>query len=288
MVDGGVVALAGLALTLGLRHGIDWDHIAAITDITGSVVTTEETRNDARIPGSSAAVVPAARPSRRQEARDGFFLAALYALGHALVVVALGLLAIWASTLLPDWIDPLMERIVGVTLLVLGGWIFYSLWRYGREFRLQSRWMVVFALLGRGWTWLKSRLTGAHAHYHTRHDVTQYGAGTAFGIGMIHGIGAETGSQALLLASAAGVTTRFSGSLLLIFFTIGLFVSNSLVAAFATAGFVSGSAKRNVYAVVGALTGAFSLIVGAFFITGQGAALPDWQLLFNWLLGPRA
>ncbi len=28
------------ALVFGLRHGIDWDHIAAITDITASQETT--------------------------------------------------------------------------------------------------------------------------------------------------------------------------------------------------------------------------------------------------------
>src|SRR3954453_6987302 len=35
-VDGGVVALLVTALVLGFRHGIDWDHLAAITDITST------------------------------------------------------------------------------------------------------------------------------------------------------------------------------------------------------------------------------------------------------------
>ena len=73
-----------------------------------------------------------------------------YALGHASLVVALGLLAIWFGTLLPHWIDPLMGRIVGLTLLFLGVWIIYSLVRYGRDFRLQSRWMVLIALARNG------------------------------------------------------------------------------------------------------------------------------------------
>ena len=38
----GLLALIGLGFALGLRHGIDWDHIAAITDITSSILTTEE------------------------------------------------------------------------------------------------------------------------------------------------------------------------------------------------------------------------------------------------------
>ncbi len=316
MADTGILALAGLGITLGLRHGIDWDHIAAITDITGSTVATEEPAGRGRAAGSTAGRpdvatdsraeplrfatrtgldgmrlvdgpggVPAvAGPDQRQrEMRDGFFLATLYAAGHALVVVALGLLAIWAGSLLPDWIDPIMERIVGLTLLFLGCWIVYSLARYGRDFRLQSRWMLVFSLVRKGWERLKSRLTGRPVE-HT-HDLAQYGPRTAFGIGLLHGIGAETGSQALLLASAVGATTRASGSVLLLFFTIGLLLSNSLVAGFSAFGFVSASTRRTIYVAVGVFAAIFSLIVGFLFLTGQGAVLPDFEGLFNRVFG---
>ena len=44
----------------------------------------------------------------------------LYALGHAAVVVVLGMLAIWFGTLLPEWVDGYMEPVVGITLLLLG------------------------------------------------------------------------------------------------------------------------------------------------------------------------
>src|SRR3990172_11412907 len=87
------------AFTLGLRHGVDWDHIAAITDITSSEP----------------------RPRR------SFFLGTLYALGHASVVTALGLTAVEFGRLLPDYTDRLMEPLVGVTLLLLAAWVFYSL-----------------------------------------------------------------------------------------------------------------------------------------------------------------
>src|SRR5207302_5930210 len=49
-----------------------------------------------------------------------------------------------------------------------------------------------------GWGALQARI---HGHEHTPSvHATQYGPKTAFGVGMIHGVGAETGSQALLLA----------------------------------------------------------------------------------------
>ncbi len=46
MADPGILSLAGLGIALGLRHGIDWDHLAAITDITSAAVTTDETTQD--------------------------------------------------------------------------------------------------------------------------------------------------------------------------------------------------------------------------------------------------
>lgn len=306
-MDGGLLALAGLGIALGLRHGIDWDHIAAITDITSSAVATDEAQlsNTSAAPGTNLrfaadgpalafgsasaplarAVSPAeaARVQRRQEVRRGLFLATMYALGHATLVVLLGLLAIWTSAVLPDWIDPLMERLVGVTLLLLGAWIIYSLVRHGRDFRLQSRWMVVFALARRGWDRLRAAATSAPIPH--RHDTANYGPGTAFGVGLIHGIGAETGSQAVLLASAAGATTRGTGTILLLFFTIGLLISNSLVAGLSSAGFVTAGAKRTLYVIVGVLAAVFSLVVGVLFLTGRGTVLPDLQELLNGVFG---
>src|SRR3990167_9076489 len=42
----GVVGVLGGALALGIRHGIDWDHIAAITDITSSTAPAVDDRSE--------------------------------------------------------------------------------------------------------------------------------------------------------------------------------------------------------------------------------------------------
>lgn len=295
----GLFALIGLGFVLGLRHGIDWDHIAAITDITSSTVSNREAESEGQMmavmvggPGMSVGIPVGGQTSKWRETRQGMFLATMYALGHATLVVLLGLLAIWLGAILPPWVDPVMERIVGVTLLVLGIYIFYSIWRYGRSFQLRSRWMLVFVLIGRGWRWLKNKLSGHpldhhqgdHHHGHAE-EVAQYGWKAAFGIGVIHGVGAETGSQALLLASAAGVTTAVTGTILLMAFTAGLLVSNSLVAIFSLVSFVSTSTKRNVYVAIGILAGIFSLVVGFLFLTGMGSELPDLQAVLNTIFG---
>src|SRR4029453_7340824 len=113
------------ALGFGFRHGIDWDHIAAITDITSS----------------------------QDERRRSVVFGTLYALGHALVVLVLGILAILVGERLPESVDNVMTRIVGVTLVVLGVYVFASRTRRGRDFRRRSRWMLIFAGVRRGYRW---------------------------------------------------------------------------------------------------------------------------------------
>src|SRR6266852_5196574 len=222
---GTVTLLLGMA-ALGFRHGFDWDHIAAITDITS---TTTAGHTDVDVPAGSPvtphgheesemrghvhehASAPSAAHSFGEsrfahEQRHAIGLASLYALGHATVVVALGTLALLVGAILPEWVDPILQRVVGVTLVLLGAWVIYSVVQYTRgqgEFRMRSRWMLVFDLARNGWDALQARIHG-HEHVPSPH-ASQYGPKTAFGVGMIHGIGAETGSQALLLAGVAGV-----------------------------------------------------------------------------------
>src|SRR4051812_9706831 len=115
MFGGLAVGMLLGAAGLGFRHGMDWDHLAALADLTSYGAT-----------------------SRR---RIG--LATMYAIGHAAVVFALGIAAIVLGASLPDGVDAFMERIVGATLVLLGAWMLFSLARHGRRFRLQSRWMLV-------------------------------------------------------------------------------------------------------------------------------------------------
>ncbi len=146
--------------------------------------------------------------------------------------------------------------------------------------------MLVFALVGHGWSRLRGRVTGTPHHHDHRPLTGQYGPGTAFGIGMIHGVGAETGSQALLIAGVAGATSSLAGSVMLLAFTVGLLCSNSVVAALSTFGFVSTQTRQTIYIVViGVVAGVFSLMVGIFFVTGSGTVLPDLQEIINRLLG---
>lgn len=280
----GGLSLLGTGLLLGIRHGIDWDHIAAITDIASTTTATEVA--ESAPPGASPARPRPTGPTFGQLELRAMGLSFLYAVGHAAVVFLLGLLALAFATILPEWIDPLMERVVGITLLILGVWVFYSLAQYLRgkgEFRLRSRWMLVFAGVRHAWHRLQHALAGQHHHEEFRVD--QYGAKTALGVGMIHGVGAETGSQALLIAAVGGASSQGLGIAMLLAFTVGLVLSNTVVAVLASTGFISSSRARPLYLAVGLLTGVFSIVIGAFFALGLGTELPDLQQLLGFLPG---
>jgi high-affinity nickel-transport protein len=298
------VLLTGLLL--GIRHGIDWDHIAAITDITSTTAATgmadaahagqhreisghshghggehEIRAHDAGPGGATLAPALAARPIRPRRQwlsgqGDAIRLGTLYALGHGAVVVALGLAAIAFGALLPDWLDPIMARVVGFTLVALGVWVMYSVYRYargGERFRLRSRWMIVFDGMRYGWRHLQARI---HGHEHVEPlEMSSYGAKTSFGVGMIHGIGAETGTQVLLIAAVGGASSAGLGVPMLFAFVIGLLLSNFAIVLLSSVSFVSSQAREQVYVAVGAVAGLFSLFVGMIFLFGLDGVLPD-------------
>jgi high-affinity nickel-transport protein len=289
----GGAALLGTALALGLRHGIDWDHLAAIGDITGTTIGQRAPKRPASsVQAAGAAIFGGFAAGAVQ--RRALWLSFLYALGHGLVVVTLGMGALLFGAILPEWVDPVMERLVGVTLLVLGAWVAYSLvraWRGGGELRLQSRWMLLFAGVRHAWHAIQVR---AHGHSHAGpggrsshvHRVDQYGVKTAFGTGLVHGIGAETGTQVLLIAAVGGAATQGLGLGMLLAFVAGLLVSNTAVAYLTCAGFLSAQRARVVYLAAGVLAAIFSLWVGSFALLGISDHLPDLQAVLADLLGP--
>ena len=310
----GGAGLLGTALVLGIRHGFDWDHIAAITDVTSTSTTTEaaevvhsashvaapthlhghggsdEVRahtealgfphahvaapaGPARAEGHVA--VASVRPRIGHEERRALALGTLYAVGHALVVAVLGVLALVFGAVLPSWVDPIMGRVVGFTLIVLGAWVFISLYQYARHghaFRLRSRWMLVFDSVRFAWRRFQARL---HGHEHADPiEMTAYGPKTALAVGMIHGIGAETGTQVLLIAAIGGASSQGLGLPMLGAFIVGLLVSNSIVVFITATGFIASRARERLYIAVGVVAGAFSLVIGALFLFRLEGALP--------------
>jgi len=239
--------------TLGFRHGFDVDHVAAIGDISAGSLTR----------------------------RKAFLLCEVYVLGHALMVVLVGLLLAAADVDIPD-----TGRVVGATLVVLG---LYVLWSLARDRRPRTRGELVHGWLTRLRHRLRPRTTVVHEHDHVHgpeghgHDHGELGetatagerartglrhrhlhahrdlpapytAGATMTIGFVHGLGAETPTQVLALAG---------GTENLLPFITGLAVGNTIVAAFAVTA-LSAARARALNAVVAV----FSLVVGIPYLLG--------------------
>lgn len=228
------------AAILGFRHGFDYDHIAAITDITS------------------------VQPGPKQAMRLGL----LYALGHAATVAVLGSAVVLFQVSLPKGIDRIAERLVGLTLLLLGIYVLGSLFRGNRDDLPKGR----FALLMRLFYWVRAKFHPGH--HHALPANWNYDRKSVLIVGIVHGLGAETPSQLmvfLLAANLGGVTKGFLG---LAMFLAGLLVMNTLMTASA-AGLFGFSAKSTGFqTAVTALTAGYSLVVGTLFLTGWSSALP--------------
>src|SRR3954449_13057818 len=93
LFDGAPLLVAlGIAFLLGLRHASDPDHLVAVTSLVAS--DDGDTRSAAK-------------------------LGAWWGLGHAAMLVALGVPLIVFKSQLPAWLESGAEKAVGVVILLL-------------------------------------------------------------------------------------------------------------------------------------------------------------------------
>lgn len=241
-----ILALITLAAVLGFRHGIDWDHIAAITDLVGG----------------------------ESDKRRGFLLALWYAIGHEVVIIAFGALAVLLGWTLPHWVDGVMERFVGITLLVLSVFLIVSLIRNRGEFVVVSRWRILFIGFYSIFSWFTSRAGSRHRKSASSRPTMRMSFRGAFSIGVVHGIGAETPTQLLLFATASGLASPAKGFLVVLLFVIGLLCSHMMITLISLAGFLSARKHRLLVRTIGTATATYSLLMGVIFTMGYATMLP--------------
>jgi hypothetical protein len=233
LIDPGNLRLALLsAAVLGFRHGLDYDHIAAITDIS----------------------------SVQSKPRDAMRYGLIYVLGHATMVAS----------------DRWAERLVGITLLVLGLYVLGTFFRPSTHSHARPRTRITLLLNGLLWIyWRLSRIFGG-----TRVEAPQvfkdgYGNSSTFLVGVIHGLGAETPTQILLFLMAANLGGTAAGLLGLGMFVVGLLSMNTLMCAAAAGMFSAILAQPNALRALTLATSAYSIVVGTIFLLGSAAKLPS-------------
>jgi len=248
MIDSGNLRLALIsAAVLGFRHGLDYDHIAAITDIS----------------------------SVQAKARDAMRYGLLYVAGHATTVAVLGACAVAFRVSLPAASDRWAERLVGITLLTLGIYVLGTFFRPSSHSH-GPRTRITLLVNGMLWVyWRLSRIFGG-----TRVEAPQvfkngYGTSSTFLVGVIHGLGAETPTQLLLFLMAANLGGTAAGLLGLLMFILGLLLMNTLMCASAAGLFSSSFARPGALRALSLVTSAYSIVVGTIFLLGAADKLPS-------------
>jgi High-affinity nickel-transport protein len=232
-------------LVLGFRHGFDYDHIAAISDIT----------------------------SVQQKTSTAMRLGLLYALGHATMIALLGSMVILFQLSLPHRLDSWAERLVGLTLILLAVYVMSSLVWGNPQNIPPSR----AALIIRGYRKLRRiiwpRLADAMRDP-CADDNLNYTGPIAFGVGVIHGLGAETPSQLALFLLAANLGGIAKGAGGMGMFLAGLLVMNTLMTASACGLFHGAAPHPRMMRFFVGLTALYSFVVGWMFLLGSAGYLP--------------
>jgi ABC-type nickel/cobalt efflux system permease component RcnA len=162
LFDGAPLLIAlGIAFLLGLRHASDPDHLVAVT----SLVAADD-----------------------GDARGAARLGAWWGLGHASMLVLIGIPLIAFKSELPAWLESGAEKAIGGVIIVLALRVI--------------------------WKWLRGDFrAGRHVHTEGAHRHLRQGVGSghahrpvrsprqAFGIGLLHGL-AGTGAVVVLLLAA--------------------------------------------------------------------------------------
>jgi hypothetical protein len=242
-----LLALAGTSFLLGARHGLDWDHIAAITDLT----SPRQGDEDAPV----------------RYGRRGLGLALAYCIGHGLVLAVFAGLILLLGIGLPAGLDALFEYLVGLTLVTLGAVVLYQLGRYRSDYRYAGRISLVVGGLRRGWARARRREVADDAFA----DVDRRGA---FLVGLLHGTGASTPTQVVLFATTAAAGSTSDAAVVLAAFVLGLIVTDLGIAAAWVSGLVGARRAPTLQLGLGVVTGVASVTLGALILTGYGDLVP--------------
>jgi len=227
----GLGAILLISLFLGLRHASDPDHLAAVT----TLIASEEERERARKAGLM-----------------GFF----WGLGHGTTLLILGLPLVLFNRSLPEPVQQAAEVAIGAIIVFLAA-------------RLLLRWR-------RGFYHVHTHAHDEgpdhrHVHSHEEDDLHEHDHAvphrtplSAYGIGLVHGIGGS-GGLTLLLLSTISNQAEAAGALLI--FAAGTAVSMALLSTAFGLTIAAGPMGRNFERFAPVL-GILSMAFGVWYALG--------------------
>ena len=235
--SGGVGFILLISLLLGLRHASDPDHLVAVT----TLIASEEQRN--RI-------------------RKATFMGLSWGLGHGTTLLLVGLPLVLLGRYLPEWIEQTAEVCIGAIIVILAVRLLVRWWRGVYHIHPHSH------NGGSPHRHLHAPATDlAHEHSHATPFRTPL---SAYGVGLVHGIGGSGGLTLLLLCTIPD-PGQAAGALLI--FALGTAVSMALLSTGFGLALAAGPIARNferVAPVLGILASAF----GIWYMLGALEAVP--------------
>ena len=241
--DGGsVLIVLVVAFLLGLRHATDPDHLTAVA----TLIVADERHGSAR--------------ARR--------LGLAWGAGHATTLFAFGLpVALWGAAL-PDTVHRAAEMAVGVIIVVLAVRLL-ARWRQGAFHTHPHRHGAAVHAHPHVH---EQRHLDPHPHAHEHSHAADLGRTplTAYGIGLVHGVGGSAGVGVLLLAS---IPSRAQATVALVVFAAFTAVSMAIASSGFGFALTRGPVSRRFVAVAPVL-GAVSLAFGAWYTLGALEAIP--------------
>ena len=217
------VLLLATALVLGAAHSFAPDHLAAI----GIFV------------------------SRRPDWRRAVTIGAGWGVGHSLVIALVGGALVLSGWRFPDHFAPTMERLVGVTLIIIGIFALAQAMRvhaHVHEHDGTVHW---------------------HLHSHRRTESHDHAHRAAFGIGMLHGL-AGTGALVIALPFAAADSVPLALAYLI---TFGIGTTVGMAAFGGIAGWAvhrAGRRSASVLRAAASFAALASVVVGVWWTLAAG------------------
>ncbi len=235
-----IYLFAWTTILLGVRHSLDMDHIAAITDIT------------------------AAESDKKRSLLSSFG----YVAGHGAVTFVLGALAYAVGMSLPSGFEEIMEKVVGSTLVILAIAVMYSAIRYRDGSKVLSRWRVFSKI----WANISALITRLSGHKHTHGQTQKHGGDIGFWgsltIGAIHGIGVESPTQLVFLGSAAALQGSSIGLAVIFLFVFAMMAANMLLAVLLVTGFQSAKHRDRLFLILSIASASFGAYIGINMLLG--------------------
>ena len=233
--DGSVLAVAFVAILLGLRHATDPDHLAAVSALIAG---------DEKHGGDTAGRLGLA-----------------WGAGHATTLTLLGIPIVVLDAYLPELVQIGTETLIGVLIMALAIRLLVR-WRRGYHAHPHRHGEADHVHLHR-------HAQGSPAHDHA-HQVGARSVRGAYGVGLVHGVGGSAGIGVLLLAAIPDSSVGIAALVLFAGFTA---VSMGCASYGFGRMLAGGRMRRRAGAMTPAL-GVFNFAFGAWYALGALGAVP--------------